>query len=130
MKRVRESVDVAGADAPTRVVKLRRRRGGEVVQGCDVYIGRRMTMGGWNLPHSDWANPFTIKQCGGSAAEAVRRYDEWIRRGDGQRLLARIDAGELSGKVLGCWCKKRASDPCHGDVLVRLVDERSNAPSV
>lgn len=26
----------------------------------------------------------------------------------------------LAGKTLGCWCKP---NPCHGDVLVKLVQE-------
>ena len=28
--------------------------------------------------------------------------------------------GELRGKILGCWCKPK---PCHGDILVKLVEE-------
>lgn len=100
-----------------RVVRLQR-KGGQVVQSCDVYIGRRWTMGGWNLPQSKWANPFTARKAG-SAAEAVRLYEEdhLSKRPD---LLAEL--GELRGKTLGCWCKKKPSDPCHGDVLVRLVN--------
>jgi hypothetical protein len=49
----------AGAGGMTTVVHMKR-AGGKVVQDCDVYIGRRMTMGGWNLPQSKWHNPFTI----------------------------------------------------------------------
>lgn len=30
---------------------------------------------------------------------------------------------ELEGKVLGCWCKKKPTDVCHGDVLVELVEK-------
>ena len=30
---------------------------------------------------------------------------------------------ELQGKTLGCWCKPKA---CHGDVLVRLIEEKYN----
>lgn len=48
-------------DHRTSVVRLRR-QGGKIVQGADVYIGRRLTMGGWNLPQSKWANPFPIGQ--------------------------------------------------------------------
>jgi hypothetical protein len=109
------------ANAPeTRVVRLRR-RGGKVVQDCDLYIGRRMTMGGWNLPQSDWANPFTVKICG-SAEEACRRYEEWLLEKDDEGghtnpLLSRLE--ELRGKTLGCWCKP---GPCHGDILIRLLE--------
>ena len=100
-----------------RVVRLQR-KGGQVVQSCEVYIGRRWTMGGWNLPQSKWANPYSVRKAG-SAAEAVRLYEE-------EHLSKRLDLmaelGELRGKTLGCWCKKKPSDPCHGDVLVRLVN--------
>lgn len=95
------------------VVRIRR-KGGVVVQDCDVYIGRKCTMGGWNLPESKWANPFSIKECG-SAKEAVRRYDEYIRQNP--ELLKALP--ELKGKRLGCWC---SPNPCHGDVLVRLAN--------
>jgi hypothetical protein len=46
-----------GKPRPTEVVKLRR-SGGQLVQGCDVYIGRAINQGGWNLPCSKWHNPF------------------------------------------------------------------------
>lgn len=100
------------------VVKLRRKNG-MVVQSCDVYIGRAWNLGGWNLAQSKWANPFTVKQCG-SAAAAVQKYREYIlTRPD---LLDALN--ELEGKVLGCWCKEKPSDPCHGDVLVELIEQR------
>lgn len=102
--------------AATTVVRLRR-RGGEVIQDCDVYIGRRCAQGGWNLPHSKWANPFNVRDVG-SAAEAVRLYRAWIT--GRPELLSQI--GELKGKRLGCWCKNGPNDPCHGDVLAELAN--------
>lgn len=39
--------------------------------------------------------------------------------------LKLIDAKELRGLRLGCFC--RPGEPCHGDVLVRMVEEVSNA---
>jgi hypothetical protein len=30
---------------------------------------------------------------------------------------------ELEGKALGCWCKPKS---CHGDVLIKLIEEKSN----
>lgn len=99
----------------SQVVRLKRKNG-KVVQGCDVYIGRRCFMGGWELQHSKWANPFSVTQCG-SAKVAVSKYREMIMtRPD---LLNDVKA-ELSGKVLGCWCKP---GPCHGDVLVELANQ-------
>lgn len=102
---------------PARVVKLRRSKG-QVVQGCDVYIGRRCARGGWDLPESKWHCPFTMKECG-SAKEIVRRYREYVlNRPD---LLDSLH--ELDGKVLGCWCKNKPTDHCHGDVLVELLEQ-------
>jgi hypothetical protein len=91
------------------------RRGGRVVQDADVYIGRRVQRGGWNLPASKWANPFTVSACG-SAEEAVHRYREWLE--DQPALVASLH--ELRGKTLGCWC---APGPCHGNVLAELADK-------
>ena len=98
---------------PTRIVKLCRKNN-VVIQDCDVYIGRKVTLGGWNLHQSKWANPFKIKECG-SAENAVRKYEDFIRKQP--RLLQ--DLYELEGKTLGCWCKP---EPCHGDVLVNLIN--------
>ena len=50
-----------GDDDITRVVHTKRYRG-DVIQDCDVYIGRENRLGGWNLPQSKWANPFTNKE--------------------------------------------------------------------
>jgi hypothetical protein len=95
------------------VVKIQR-RGGDVIQDCDVYIGRQIARGGWDLPASKWANPHTIAACG-SAGRAVLLYEAYLaKRPD---LMASL--GELRGKVLGCWCKP---GPCHGDVLVKLAN--------
>ena len=101
------------------VVRIRR-AGGELVQDCDIYIGRSCNRGGWNLPHSEWANPFTVKKCG-SAQEACYRYEEWMKqRIDGEPQL-RDRLSTIDGKVLGCWCEPGA--PCHGQVLLDLINE-------
>ena len=107
------SYTMASANA-TSVVRIRR-KGGVVVQDCDVYIGRNCFMGGWKLKKSYWANPFTAKECGSNEAAAAK-FETWVR---GQpEMMARVP--ELRGKTLGCWCKPSA---CHGDVLVKLVAE-------
>ena len=104
------------APALTTVVKLQRRNG-RVVTDCDVYIGRRWSMGGWRLPQSKWHNPFTVKQCG-SAVNAIKRYEEYLREQAGLRKSLH----ELQGKRLGCWCKPA---PCHGDVLAKYANALS-----
>lgn len=98
----------------TTVVRLRR-RGGKVVQDCDVYIGRAMYQGGWRLPASKWANPFKLSDYHNDRARVLELYK--------QHVLARADLmaalPELRGKRLGCWC---APEPCHGDVLCELAN--------
>jgi hypothetical protein len=81
----------------------------------DVYIGRRQWCGKEVFEASPWANPFSVKKWG--REEAIKRYEEMLR--DKPELLARLP--ELEGKVLACWC---APEPCHGDVLLRLMEER------
>lgn len=92
-----------------RVVRLRRREG-RVVQDCDVYIGRACQQGGWDLPASKWANPFSVARYG-SVRKVLRKFEEYLaERPD---LVAALP--ELAGQRLGCWCHP---NPCHGDVLV------------
>ena len=87
------------------------------MQDCDVYIGRRMTMGGWKLKDSAWFNPFKLADYENSREKVLERYENWIRN-ERPDLMKRLS--ELENKTLGCWCKPKS---CHGDVLVRLVKE-------
>ena len=108
---------MASEDAPPplpTVVRIRRRRGA-VVQGCDVYIGRRATQGGWALPESVWANPYGLRS-GRSREESLALYEQYVRSRPG--LLEALP--NLAGKRIGCWCTPQ---PCHGDVLVRIFQE-------
>lgn len=99
------------------VVRLRRRNG-QIVQGCDIYIGRALYQGGWALTGSKWQNPFKV---GDNRAGAIEQYEAYVRsRPD---LMAALP--ELKGKKLGCWCKPL---PCHGDVLLKLVSELDSKP--
>jgi hypothetical protein len=50
----------------------------------------------------------------------VQRYREWLMHQPA--LLGALD--ELRGKRLGCWCKLRGDEACHGDVLAELADKR------
>ncbi len=72
----------------------------------DVYIGRG----------SKWGNPFIIGK-DGDRETVVKKYEEWIRS---QPDLLN-DLIELKDKRLGCFCKPLL---CHGDVLVKLIEER------
>ena len=102
---------------PPTVVHLKRKNG-VIVQDCDLYIGRHCSMGGWTLPGSKWANPFSIKQYG-TRDEVCRLYEQYIR--NNTNLYNSLH--ELSGLRLGCWCKPEL---CHGDVLVKLFNEVYN----
>lgn len=82
----------------TRVVHCRK-------EPYDIYIGRP----------SKWGNPFIIGR-DGTREEVIQKYEDWIKTQP--NLMAAL--GELDGKILGCWCKPK---PCHGDVLVSLVEE-------
>ena len=98
----------------TRVVKIARKNK-QIVQFCNVYIGRRWSIGGWNLQQSKWANPFTIKKCG-SIEIVLQKYKQHVL--GNKDLMASLH--ELDGKVLGCWCKP---NKCHGDVLLELIED-------
>ncbi len=49
--------------------------------------------------------------------EAIMKYEEYIR--GNQELLN--DLHKLRGKVLCCYCSPK---PCHGDILLKLIEER------
>ena len=77
----------------------------------DVYIGRP----------SIWGNPFSHLPGKGdilvdSREDAIDLYEMWIR---GSPEL-RSQLSTLDGKVLGCWCAPLC---CHGDVLLKLIEE-------
>jgi hypothetical protein len=115
--------------APPTVVHLQRKNGVEVVS-CDLYVGRPMYQGGWRLPGSKWANPFSLKTHGGDLGLVLAKYEEHVRgRPD---LLAALP--ELTGLRLGCWCvtpvcalcgKLRPCGhlQCHAEVLIKLWGE-------
>lgn len=131
------------------VVRLKRKNG-KIVQDCDIYIGRRIYMGGWRLDQSKWANPYIIRKY----ETALRREDTTIYNNlpakdrkrirddfdvqERKRVLTEyekyirnsallVDLDELSGSRLGCWCvtddTENKKEICHGQILVRLWDE-------
>lgn len=68
---------------------------------------------------SDWANPYKVGTHG-DKEEVLHMYEEYMRN----RLEVEPELKErlkaLRGKCLGCWC---APEKCHGDVLIRLLQE-------
>jgi len=71
----------------------------------DVYIGRP----------SIWGNPFEIGK-DGTRREVIEKYRAWIKTQPD--ILKHLP--ELKRKMLGCYCHPK---PCHGDVLVELINQ-------
>ena len=84
--------------------------------GDAVYIGRRNNQ--YGLQMSIWANPFVVGHHG-NRIEVIEKYEEWVRTSPA--LCERLH--ELMGKILVCWC---APQSCHGDVLIKLIEEHEN----
>ena len=86
---------------------------------CDVLIDRSTK---WGNPYSHKSGTlakFRVK----SRKEAIEKYREYIL--DTPELLNCLD--ELEGRVLGCHCYPK---PCHGDVLVELINQKHNLQSI
>jgi hypothetical protein len=80
----------------------------------DVYIGRFHTSQYGFFPKSKWHNPFA--EADYDRNTAVQAYRKYIH--ERPELLSALP--ELEGKCLGCWCKPL---PCHGDVLIELLNK-------
>ncbi|MGI3201779.1 DUF4326 domain-containing protein [Streptomyces sp. GLT-R25] len=87
-----------------------------------VYVGRRWTMGHWDLPQHALYNPFAYdtvtKKRDGTRAEVMAKYRAYLL--ERPELLALVP--ELRGRTLACWC---APELCHGDILAELADAGS-----
>jgi len=83
----------------------------------DVYIGR------WTYPipiNSKWRNRFRLAKDAPmeERLEVIEKYRYWILEAEQRYLLDSLP--ELKDKRLGCWCFRL---PCHGDVLMDLVEK-------
>jgi Domain of unknown function (DUF4326) len=83
-----------------------------------VYVGRAMYRGGWRLPASPLASPFTISRDASAAerAEALEDYRRWLL--NEPELMASL--ARLRGRRLACWCAPLA---CHAAVLAELASD-------
>jgi hypothetical protein len=112
------------------------RRGGNSAMLFDEYIGPGKDEGGWRLPRSKWANPYRLSDFGGDRAHVLAAYEAHVRASP--ELLGALPG--LRGKALGCCCSTGRQCPtcgrargacahfgCHGDVLIRLLDELEGA---
>ena len=66
---------------------------------------------------SIWANPFKIGK-GYTRETCLIAYEHYIRKKIEEDMVT-YNLNKLRGKTLGCWCHP---EPCHGDVLVRLLN--------
>ncbi|MFJ6900903.1 DUF4326 domain-containing protein [Streptomyces hokutonensis] len=84
-----------------------------------VYVGRRWTLGGWDLPRHPLYNPFAYdtptRRRDGTRAEVMAKYRAYLLASPD--LLALVP--ELRGRTLACWC---APLLCHAEVLADLAD--------
>ena len=94
----------------------------ENAPGDVVYVGRRWTMGGWDLPRHPLYNPFAYntatRKRDGTRAEVMARYRAYLL--ERPELLALVPA--LRGRALACWC---APELCHAEVLAELAETLS-----
>ncbi|MEU8712633.1 DUF4326 domain-containing protein [Streptomyces sp. NPDC048663] len=109
---------------PTRVINVRGRihEFGPRLEHAPadlVYVGRRWTLGGWDLPRHPLANPFAYdtpkKRRDGTRAEVMAMYRAYLL--ERPELLEQV--AQLRGKTLACCC---APELCHAHVLAELAD--------
>lgn len=90
----------------------------------NVYIGRKESVfiDGERFPKEDslWANPYKVTR-GMPPRTSCRKYEEYIisRIANERDFIKNLLA--LKGKNLGCWCKEKGNEMCHGDVLLKLL---------
>lgn len=111
--KTRNQLDIEIIDTQTQVVRIRKKKG-ETIQNCDVYVGSRCFHSGWQLNESKWANPFEKLP----KKESLEKYRDYIL----SQPNLKNSLHELKGKKIGCFCE-RYERPCHADVLKSLVEE-------
>jgi hypothetical protein len=95
----------------------------------NVYIGRRkvVMIEGRRFPpeNSFWNNPFKVEKNGKgyTREEALYKYRGYMSYMLEQNPDLINELLKLRGKNLGCWCKP---EPCHGDILLELIEKYSN----
>lgn len=89
---------------------------------------------------SKWGNRWTVAAYEAAGFKVVNRptvvrlcveaYRAWLEGrphwGHGKPLPPVPDLSPLRGKNLACWCK--LDSPCHGDILLELVNAEARGP--
>ena len=90
----------------------------------NVYIGRKriVFIDGQRFPPNDstFANPFKIGKNCNTLEESIEKYKKHLMTLIETNPNVKKELSSLKGKTLGCWCKPK---PCHGDILLKLIDE-------
>lgn len=93
-----------------------------------IYIGRERTKYHFGNPFSHKENSLaevTVE----TAEDACEQFRKWVEGEDWKELDQERrqwildNLKYLKGKTLGCWCKVKGHEFCHGDVLVELVNK-------
>lgn len=110
----------------------------------DRYIGRNA-----NPEKGKFGNPFSHKKDSlalvtVSRVEVAMDYFRlWLKQGESFLISVGIERGsdvfnrlvdkrkiileslhELEGKTLGCWCKVKPTDLCHGDIYIQMLEKK------
>ena len=92
----------------------------------NVYIGRKgvVFVDKKRYPSKDsiWCNPYKIGK-DGSRDDVLNKYENYIRNKLKENPSLENELKELKNKNLGCWC---APEPCHGNILKKLLSEYEN----
>lgn len=87
---------------------------------CILGRDRVVFIDGERYPKQDspFANPFKVGK-DGTRDQVIALYEDYIltKLKDDKIKLDALKS--LQGKTLGCWC---SPEPCHGDILLRIVD--------
>lgn len=89
----------------------------------NVYIGRSgvvfIDKKRYPQIQSIFANPYIIGK-DGTREEVIRKYEIYIRNRIKKESFYKQELLKLKDKNLGCWC---APEPCHGNILLKLIGE-------
>lgn len=93
----------------------------------DVHIGRERK-------RLHFGNPFTHRENSladvkvDTPQDAVDNFEKWLSGKDWHNLEQERrswildNLRYLKNKTLGCWCKVKGNEPCHGDIYVKFIN--------
>jgi hypothetical protein len=101
----------------------------------NVYIGRKgiifitdpKTNKKERYPKNDsiFANPYKVDK-DGTIEEVINMYIKYLTKKIKNKEITIEQILSLRGKRLGCWCKEKGDEMCHGDILMELLNHYEN----